>query len=399
MCDPVEGKTALRVCYFGTYRANYSRNQIMIEGLRRSGVDVTECNVPLWRGIEDRVQAASGGWLQLSFLARVVQTYWRLLLAYRQVGQYDVMVLGYPGQLDVVLARLLTWLRGKPLVLDVFMSLYLIALERGLTDKHPTSARVLRALEKLACLLPDRLLLDTAAYVRWFEQMYGLDPARFALVPTGADDRVFRPVPVQGAASDSAFTVLYYGTFIPNHGVEHIVEAACLLEGEGNIRFELVGEGPTRARAEELVQRYRLTNVHFAGWVDKEALPALAASADVCLGVFGTTPQSMMTVQNKIYEGLAMARPVITGESPTVSAQFEHGQVLYLTQRSDPQSLARAIRTLRKDPALRDKLADRGHKLFVERYTMARIGQIARKHLQALLKGAAIDPDGERTVR
>ena len=69
----------LRVCYFGTYRANYSRNQIMIEGLRCNGVEVIECHETLWHGIEDRVQTASGGWLHPSFVCRVARVYWRLL--------------------------------------------------------------------------------------------------------------------------------------------------------------------------------------------------------------------------------------------------------------------------------------------------------------------------------
>jgi len=68
----------LRVCYFGTYRADYSRNQIMIEGLRRSGVTVFECHEQLWRNIEDRVQVASGGWLQPRFWWRLLSTYWQL---------------------------------------------------------------------------------------------------------------------------------------------------------------------------------------------------------------------------------------------------------------------------------------------------------------------------------
>lgn len=33
----------LRICYFGTYRANYTRNQILIKGLRaQEGVVVYE---------------------------------------------------------------------------------------------------------------------------------------------------------------------------------------------------------------------------------------------------------------------------------------------------------------------------------------------------------------------
>jgi glycosyltransferase involved in cell wall biosynthesis len=378
----------LRVCYFGTYRANYSRNQIMIAGLRRAGVEVVECQAPLWQGIEDRVQAASGGWLRLAFALLVARAYWRLLRAYRRVGDYDVMMLGYPGQLDVYLARVLTWRRHKPLVLDVFMSLYLIASERGLTARHPTTGRLIYWLEKLAVRLPDLLILDTAEYVEWFDRVYGLKPARFRLAPTGADDRVFRPVEA-ARRDDGLFRVLYYGTFIPNHGVEHIIEAARLLRDRPDIRFELIGEGPTKSQAVALVEEYGLENVAFVDWLDKSALPRKAAEADVCLGVFGQTPQSMMTVQNKIYEGLALARPVITGDSPTVRAHLAHGATACLVERANPQALARAILVLRDDPALRERLARQGHRLFVQRFSIACIGDQTRRYLESL-----VSPEG-----
>jgi glycosyltransferase involved in cell wall biosynthesis len=375
----------LRVCYFGTYRADYSRNEIMIEGLRQSGVEVIECREQLWHGVEDRVRAASGGWLRPRFLTRVVRTYLKLLRAYK-IRDYDVMVLGYPGQLDVFLARVLTWLQRKPLALDVFMSLYLIASERGLKATHPITARLIYWLEKLACLLPDLLILDTAEYVQWFHKVYHLDPARFRLVPTGADDRIFHPSNAKGP-DDGLFRVLYYGTFIPNHGVEYIVQAARILKHESDIRFELVGDGPTKARAQALAETYRLENVRFVGWLDKQALVAKVAEVDVCLGVFGTTPQSMMTVQNKIYEGLAMARCVVTGEAPTVSLALAHGKHVWLCERANPEALARSILALRGNEDLRRDLSEEGHKLFSEEFTVAVLGRQFHQHLRDLVNG------------
>jgi glycosyltransferase involved in cell wall biosynthesis len=373
----------LRVCYFGTYRANYSRNQIMIEGLRRNGVEVIECHQQLWHGIQDRVQVASGGWFKPGFVVRVIRTYWKLLQVHRQAGDYDVMVLGYPGQLDVYLARVLAWLRRKPLVLDVFMSLYLIASERGLAARYPITARLIYWLEKLASLLPDRLILDTAEYVQWFQKVYGLDPARFRLVPTGADDRIFYPVEADGQ-DDGLFKALYYGTFIPNHGVEHIVEAARILRDDPTIHFELVGDGPTKAKAMLLAQEYDLDNVTFVGWVDKRELLRRAARADVCLGVFGTTPQSMMTVQNKIYEGLAMGKPVVTGNAPTICAVFQHSEHLYLVERASGKALAEAIITLRDAPDLCRRMACQGQALFRAQYTPQALGEHFRRHLDEL---------------
>jgi len=375
----------MKVCYFGTYRAGYSRNLIVQEGLRLAGVEVLTCQAPLWVGIEDRVQAASGGWLRPAFAVRVARAYWKLLRAYSQVKDYDVMVLGYPGQMDVYLARLLTRLRHKPLVLDVFMSIYLIAKERGLVERSPISGRLLHGLEGLACRLPDRLILDTAEYVAWFGQTYGLAAERFRLVPTGADDRVFRPVEPP-ARRDERFRLLYYGTFIRNHGLDQIVRAAALLKEQKDVVFELVGDGPERPRVEALARELGADNVLFVDWVEKSELPYRAAAADVCLGAFGLTPQSLHTVQNKIYEGLAMRRPVLTGDSPTVRAALVHGRHAYLVRRGEPEALAEAVLALKHDPALRETLANEGYNLYRQHYTPTALGARMLAHLQEVVQ-------------
>jgi len=374
----------MRVCYFGTYRAEYSRNQIMIEGLRRNGVEVIECHETLWHSVEDRVQMVSGGWSRPGFWWRVLRAYFRLLLQYRRVGKYDVLIVGYPGQFDVFLARFLSWLRRKPLVWDVFMSIYLVALERRLDKRSRFTIDLLRRLEWSACRLPDILILDTSEYVAWFGKTHGVPTQQFRLVPTGADDRTYHPIPFPIAES-RAFRVIYYGSFIRNHGVEHIVEAARLLADDPDIQFELVGDGPEREKAQEIANRYHLSNVTFVEWLEKAELVKRVAQADVCLGAFGATPQSLMTVQNKIYEGLAMAKPVITGDSPAVRQALIHGGQVYLCERENPISLAEAIRTLKGNPDLRRRLGQNGYRIFYDKYDVNHVGQIFASHLKDLL--------------
>ena len=373
----------MRVCYFGTYRAEYSRNRIMIEGLRRNGVEVVECHEPLWSGVNDRVRAASGGWVRPSFWLRVLRVYSRLLRKYRNVRDYDVMILGYPGQPDVLLARVLTWLMGKPLVLDVFMSIYLITCQRGLAASNSFTARLIYCLEKIACLLPDLLIIDTEEYATWFQRVYKVNLSRFRLVPTGADDRIFRPMVSE--KSDGLFRVFYYSSFVPGHGVQYIIEAARLLHDEPDIRFEIIGDGPEKAQAMALAQQYNLTNVTFEGWMDQQELVRRAANADVILGTFGTTPQSVMTVQNKIYEGLAMGKPVITGDGPAVRRAMIHGEHVYLCERANPQSLAEAIKALKRDPILRQTIATKGYQLYCERFATPVLGSLLLDHILTLL--------------
>lgn len=386
------GQSALRVCYFGTYRQNYSRNRILIAGLRRNDVTVIECHETLWQGIDDRVTIVSGGWKRPAFWGRILRTYSRLLRRYWSIRhEYDILIVGYPGQFDVFLGRLLSWWQGKPLVWDVFMSIYLIALERGLDRKSKLAVQLLRRLEWLACRLPDRLILDTAAYVAWFQQVHGVDPARFRLVPTGADSDQFvaPPSPQVSAIVDKpsppSCRVLYYGTYIPNHGVPTMVEAARLLTDDAQIHFIFIGQGPERATVEALVKEYRLTNLTLIDWLSQDELVQQIATADIILGAFGTTPQSLMTVQNKIYEGLAMGKTVLSGDGPAVRQALVAGEEIFLCARNDGTALATAICHLAADPLLRATLATAGQRRFLHDYAIAPLGERFHTHLQEVL--------------
>lgn len=345
----------LRVCFFGTYRASYVRNQVIINGLRAQGVTVYECHATLWRSVADRVEQAGGGWKRPRFIWRVLNAYWRLLRAHWRTPDYDVMLVGYPGQFDAYLGRLLTWWRRKPMALDILMSLHLIAEERGLTQKSPVTGRLIFWLEKFGLKLPDLLIADTAEYQNYYTQKYNLAPERFHRVPLGVDDRLFYPRPDLQPPAD-CFRIIYYGTFIPLHGVETIIQAAALLQDHRHIRFDFYGDGQERPQAEELARRLGLNNVHFCGWLDKEKLPEEIARSHVCLGVFGTTRQSRCTIQNKIWEGMMMQRPVITGDAETIRAELAHKEHVYLVERANPQALAAAILELEANQQLGQKI-------------------------------------------
>lgn len=378
----------LRVCYFGTYRTNYSRNQIMLQGLRGQGVQVIECHATLWQGIEDRVAQASGGWKNPRFWGRVLKSYRQLIHTHAQIDDYDLLMLGYPGQFDAYLGWVLSRRRGKPMVIDLYMSLYLIAVERGLVAKSPFTGKLIRWLEARGLKLANRIISDTAEYVAYHCQTYGLKPEKFRLVPAGADDRLFYPQPNVHPPTDH-FRVVYHGTFLPSHGIETMVRAAAELQDIADIQFYFYGDGPERPSAEQLAQKLELKQVYFVGWVEKEKMPAQIAQAHLCLGVFGTTQQSRCTIQNKIWESMAVGRPVISGDSPTVRATLHHQQQIFLVQRNNPTALAQAILTLQKDPALREQIARAGHTLF-QNHTIAATGEKTVAILRELLLNQTI---------
>lgn len=370
---------ALRVLYFGTYDRDYSRNRILIDGLRLAGAEVTECHVPLWSDTDDKIRAASGGlvrtaWRAARAYAALVRAYWPLRRS------YDVMLLGYTGQIDVFPARLLTWLARRPLALDVFISLYLTTYERGLPAHW-----LLRGIEMIAYRLPDLLLVEAAEYQEWMAATFRLRRGRFFSVPLGAEGRRFvAPLPRH---PDGVFRVLYYGKYIPLHGVEFIVRAAALLRGYPDIVFEMVGRGPTRANAERLARELGLEHLHFTDWINPERLPEYVSQADVLLGVFADSEQSTRIVPNKVYEGLALGRPVLTGDSPATRRRLQHREEAFLVERCDPRALAEAILELRADPELRARLAANGRRRYEAEYTPTALGRLLLGRLVELVAG------------
>ncbi len=374
----------LTVCYFGTYRANYNRNQMMIAGLRLNGVEVIECHETLWHGIEDRVDATTGGWKKPSFWWRVLKTYARLLLKFRKVSDFDILWVGYPGQFDVYMAWILTRLRRKPLVWDILMSIYLVAIERNLDERSQFTVIMLRFFEGIALRLPDLLIQDTPQYAQWLHDTYDIPLGKFRLVPIGVDDENFYAVP-KDKPDDGIFRVVYYGTYIPNHGIEFMIEAARLLNEDKSIHFDFIGKGPDKAMAKALAKKYSLHNVSFIDWLDKADLVTHVARCDVCLGTFSTTRQSLMTVHNKVYEGMAMKKVVLTGDSLAVRNQFSHCENIFLVERMNPASLADGIVFLKNNPQLVNHIKEKGHQLLLENYILKETGRKTRSYLEMLI--------------
>jgi glycosyltransferase involved in cell wall biosynthesis len=62
-----------------------------------------------------------------------------------------------------------------------------------------------------------------------------------------------------------------------------------------------------------------------------------------------------------VWEALALSRPVISGDSPTVRQALTHKQHIYLVKRDDAQALATAILELRENSALREHIAKSGY--------------------------------------
>lgn len=349
------------VLFFGTFDETlHPRVRVLREGLAAHGATVQVLNRPLDVGTAQRVEMLRRPLRLLRFVAAVLRRWVGLVLAARRLPSTpDVVVVGYLGHLDVHLARML--FRRSTIVLDHLVGLYDTAKDRRLLGRVDP---FLERIDRWALGTADIVVFDTD------EQLghLGGEPDGSVVVPVGAPEAFFvdgRPDHADG----EALRVLFFGLFTPLQGAETIGDAIRRLAGEPGIRFTIVGKGQDHAAAAAAAA----VNPHidWIDWITPEQLPAVVASHDVCLGIFGTTPKALRVVPNKVYQGLAAGTVVVT--SDTAAQRRVLGDAAVYVPPGDPGQLAKALELLAERPELRAELRCRARERAEADFTPAAV--------------------------
>ena len=184
----------MRTVIFGTYdTAMHPRIATIAEGLAARGFDVAECNIPLGLSTADRVDMLAKPWKAGGLAVRLASRWLGLAAKARRLGRPDVVVVGYLGHFDVLLARLL-YRRGKvPIVLDHLISAANTAKDRRLDGGMKT--KVLRLIDAAALRAADIVVVDTEEHLEIVPEKYR---AKAVVVHVGA------PAPWFESAQDQA---------------------------------------------------------------------------------------------------------------------------------------------------------------------------------------------------
>lgn len=323
-----------RVLFFGTYDASlYPRIAVLEEGFRATGDEVVICNEPLNIPTSLRVRMLRKPWLSYALILEILRCWLCLVRRARKMGHVDVVVVGYMGQFDVHLAR---WLWPRvPIVLD-----HLVPAGEAAVDRKCGSRLLIRALRLLdwaATRTADVVCVDTREHLALAGRRGGV------VAPVGAADNWFAP-PVSHDAP--ALRVVFFGSFTPLQGAPVIARAAKQLE-HSNVSFTIVGRGQDWQAARLIAGGAR--NIDWIDWVEPEELPALVATHDVCLGIFGSGTKALSVVPTKVFQGAASGAAIVT--SDTEPQRDALGAAGVFVPPGDADALARTLAALASDRA------------------------------------------------
>ena len=336
-----ERDTPKRVVFWGTYDLGKPRTRILRDSLGEVGVEVIEVHADIWAKHEDKSQA--GFRAILWTLLRGLIAYPRLIYGYLKAPAHDAVVVPYLGQFDVLILKPFVWARRRPVVWDMFISLYdTVVCDRRMLRPWNPVALALRALEWLSCRTVDLVLLDTKTHALRISDLFSLPQERVDAVPVGAEPAAFRRL-ARRVPGDGKTRILFYGQLIPLHGIETILDAALSEEGRAH-EWHIIGSGQDGKLVEKKLHGQNAVHIQWEKWRPYEALIDAIEDADICLGIFGSSDKAGSVVPNKVYQCLMAGRTVITRKSEAISQTFPEPHAgLLLVDHADPHALIAGI--------------------------------------------------------
>ena len=349
----------MKICIFGTawFDDYYSRNSGIHEALTQTGHEVGMC---AFAGIYRGRRLRKLFWILETPIRWII-----LLTGLNRIRRADVLYLPYPAFIDVLPALLLKRVLGVKIYYDVFIGLYdSIVRDRQLTTR-PAPGKLIHAYERFILKSVDRCFIDTVFHKDMLVSDYRLAEDRVMVIANPIAEDIWSS-PARSAGKSG---VIFWGTYIPLHGIDTIIAAARILQDRNSpIRLRLVGNGQELAKMQELAGSLKLGNIDFiTRFIPMPELKALADESLCVLGIFSTGRKADRVIPYKVAQALCAAMPVITASTTASRDLAGDTGALYLVPPGDPEALAGAILEVCTNEATRNTLSLAGRSIYESR--------------------------------
>ena len=164
------------------------------------------------------------------------------------------------------------------------------------------------------------------------------------------------------------FLAAYVGNIGLAQGLDHIVEAARLIDGrDQGIHFLIVGGGSAEGRLASRVNEVELSNLELRGRVDVGTAARYMAAADVLLVPLGDHPIYKKFIPSKLFDSMAAGRPLLLSVDGEARRLLEQADAGWYYPAQDAAALVEALLVAKRRTADLDDIGRRGRG-FVEKY-------------------------------
>lgn len=233
----------------------------------------------------------------------------------------------------------------------------------------PASNRLvglLKRLEKWSIAFADLVLTPNLAFQRLFV-FRGCPADKIRIVMNTPKTEVFDPVKyVSRNGAPGRFKLMYHGLLVKRHGLDTAIEAVASLRRQiPGIEFHIYGNRTSYMdEVDALIEK--LDAKALVVYHGHKSQPEIAqAIAGVNLGLIPNrrSPFTEINMPTRVFENLAMRKPVLAPDTQGIRDYFDSTQMLFF-RPGDPQDLARAILWAHDHPTETQQILEGGLRVY-----------------------------------
>lgn len=297
-----------------------------------------------------------------------------------------IMTLPYLMAADVVyilpmanlgsIERLIVRLFKKNVIGEFYISMF----DTFVNDRKTVNAKAYRA---KALLKADQNFMDIcdqvvflnaserAYYLKLIDRQSAANKSVLIPLATGLKDQVCSPY---ANSQTELLTLCWWGTFIPLHGLDKIIESAVFLKEKG-LDFKLYLFGTSEEKSlpyKKQISDKGLKNLVIIDnektFSDKSLDRFLVAHCDIAFGNFGDSEKAKTVMVNKVVEAASLGLPVISQKTLALTEYFKDNESICFCE-SEPEQIAQKVIELSKNREHMKSMANSASRLYNVRFS------------------------------
>ncbi|MEQ9423813.1 MAG: glycosyltransferase family 4 protein [Cyclobacteriaceae bacterium] len=223
----------------------------------------------------------------------------------------------------------------------------------------------------------DKVIVVTQEAADHYVSLTNMNLGDFIVVPNTVNLESFRGFPIDRSILErfnAGFNLVYVGDTGLRRGTLTAIEAVYRLKDAiPNIQLILVGKSSQdyilKGRVKELgIEKH----VFFEGWQDLSLFPSYIKAADICLSPILRNLHHDTTYANKIFQYMAMEKPVIVSDCPPQVRVIEESNCGLVFKADDEDDLTSKILYLNRNPEERLTMGKSGFETGRQKWNWAK---------------------------
>tara|TARA_B110000037_G_scaffold156538_1_gene176601 strand:- start:662 stop:1882 length:1221 start_codon:yes stop_codon:yes gene_type:complete len=311
-----------------------------------------------------------------------------LLYGIFKLPSYDVILCESPPLFLGITGKILSSLKKSKFIFNVSDLWPESAEKLGIV----TNKRVLRIATILEEMLYKNSDLITGQTQGIVDDIKGRFPSKKVYwLPNGVDVSYYNPSliksdwRVRNSFKEDDLLLLYAGILGYAQGLEVVLKSANITKENKKIRYILLGSGPEKDRLIQINKELGLKNVYFFDGVPKSEMAFIIKAIDIALVPLRKLPLFEGAIPSKIFENLAMNKPLLLGVEGEAHKLFiEDGKTGLGFEPENAEDLALKCQELFNSPDLLDKFAHNAREYVSKNFNRNDIAEKFQKKLLEL---------------